>query len=88
MIFKVVENHIYFVNRDTGDSVIVMDFNNQQDYYTFKLEDTQSFKFQSITHPFILSSYGVYNVFYPRPLVSRHANAAYDNLTSGIPFED
>lgn len=64
-----------------------MDFSNQSVIYNFKLEDIGDFKFQSVIHPFILSSAGAYNVFYPKPLVSQHFPESHSTMASGVPID-
>lgn len=85
-IIKVFENYIYLVNSDC-DTAIVVDYDNQDTTFKFKIDTIADFKFQSKIHPFILSEFGVYNVFYPKPIVSWHDETNSSDISSGVIFD-
>lgn len=78
-IFKVYENYVYLHGGE--DNAIVIHFDRQDKIYKFKIGNITDSVFQSKINPCILSNNGIYNVFYPNPLVSFHYNAKNYDLS-------
>lgn len=87
-ICKVFENYVYFYNQVQGDSLVVMNFDNKAENRSFKINCISEFKFQNTDHPFVLSDYGIYNVFYPAPLISRWCPNSSSTICGGILIDD